>query len=221
MEKSYILGRQVGSGVDGSVCVITESSTGYQYACKSIDRSDNAAVLHAHAEITMLERLRGHPNIVTYHGHFEDERQLHIVMDLEGDDLCSHLQERGPRPEKEAARILKAVVSAVAFCHERRVMHRDIKPDNILVPSKQSGYENVKLADFGASADFSDRRCLRDVEGTSYYVAPEVLTGTGYDEKVDIWSLGILLHVILSGYVPFHGKSKLIFSVTSRQEVLT
>ncbi|KAH7286730.1 hypothetical protein KP509_32G020600 [Ceratopteris richardii] len=87
-------------------------------------------------------------------------------------------------------------------------MHRDIKPDNVLLPSKQSGYENVKLADFGASADFSDRRCFRDVEGTSYYVAPEVLTGTGYDEKVDIWSLGILLHVILSGYVPFHGKSE-------------
>ncbi|KAH6556488.1 hypothetical protein KP509_1Z175300 [Ceratopteris richardii] len=179
LEKSFILGRRLASGVDGT------------YACKSVDRSDSIAVLHARAEINMLERLRGHPNIITYHGHFEDKGQLHIVMDLEGNDLCSHLRETGPCPEKEAARILKAVVSAIAFCHERGVMHRDIKPDNILLPSRKSGYENVKLADFVTSADFSDRRRFRDVEGTIYYVAPEVLPGTGYDEKVDIWGLGI------------------------------
>ncbi|KAH6555840.1 hypothetical protein KP509_1Z224200 [Ceratopteris richardii] len=207
LEKSFILGRRLASGVDGTVRVITEKTTGHQYACKSVDRSDSIAVLHARAEINMLERLRGHPTIITYHGRFEDRAQLHIVMDLEGNDLCSHLRETGSCPDK-AARILKAVVSAIAFCHEREVMHRDIKPDNILLPSRKSGYENVKFADFGTSADFSDRRPFRDVEGTIYYVAPEVLTGTGYDEKVDIWGLGILLYVILSGYLPFHGKTE-------------
>ncbi|KAH7297946.1 hypothetical protein KP509_25G020300 [Ceratopteris richardii] len=208
MDNPYSFARQLGSGVDGTVCVCTENATGYQYACKTINRSNSAAVLHAHAEIVMLERLSGHPNIITYRDHFEDEDKLHIVMDLcEGGDLCDYLQEKGPLPEKDAARILRAVVSAVAFCHERGVMHRDIKPENILLPCRNSGYENLKLADFGASADFSHDR-YSNVEGTPCYVAPEVLTGTGYDEKIDVWSLGVLFHVILSGYAPFYGDSE-------------
>ncbi|KAH7297945.1 hypothetical protein KP509_25G020200 [Ceratopteris richardii] len=221
MDNPYSFGRQLGSGVDGTVCVCTENATGYQYACKSINRSNSAAVLHAHAEIAMLERLCGHPNIIAYRDHFEDEDRLHIVMDLcQGGDLCDHLQEKGPLPERDAARILRAVVSAVAFCHERGVMHRDIKPENILLPCRNSGYENLKLADFGASADFSHDRCFNDVEGTPCYVAPEVLTGTGYDEKIDVWSLGVLFHVILSGYAPFDGDSETdIFRNIKRRSV--
>ncbi|KAH6556008.1 hypothetical protein KP509_1Z211200 [Ceratopteris richardii] len=209
MEEPYSVGRQLGSGVDGTVCVCTENATGDQYACKSIDKSNTGTVLHARTEIVMLKRLRGHPNIITYRDHFEDEDKLLIVMDLcERGDLYFRLKENGPFQEKEAASILKAVVSAVAFCHQRRIMHRDIKLENILLPSKKSGYENLKLVDFGASPDFSDRRWFRDFEGTPYYIAPEVVAGTGYNEKVDIWSLGVLLHVILSGYVPFNSDSE-------------
>ncbi|KAH7296109.1 hypothetical protein KP509_26G009200 [Ceratopteris richardii] len=156
----------------------------------------------------MLDRLRGHPNIITYQGHFEDDEHVHLAMDLcEGGDLCEHLQERGPLTEREAVRVMRVLVSALMFCHGRGVMHRDIKPDNILFPRRNSGYGDLKLADFGAAADFTHRRVFTAVEGTPWYLAPEVLTGTGYDEKVDVWSLGILLHILLSGYVPFDGET--------------
>lgn len=205
MENPYTLGRQLGSGVDGVVRICTDTSSGLQYACKSVNKSNLDALNHVRTEIAMLEKLRGHPNIITCHGHYEDDEQVHLAMDLcEGGDLCEHLQENGPLSERHAAQVMGAVVSALMFCHGRGVVHRDLKPENILFPRRNSSYGELKLADFGASADFSRRRVFSDVEGTPWYLAPEVLSGS-YDEKVDVWSLGVLLHIMLCGYVPFDG----------------
>ncbi|KAI5084891.1 hypothetical protein GOP47_0001060 [Adiantum capillus-veneris] len=207
MANPYCFGRQLGAGVDGVVRICTDSSTGLQYACKSVNKSASDALLHIRTEIAMLEKLRGHPNIIAYQGHFEDDEQVHMAMDLcEGGDLCEHLQQKGPLTEREAARVMGVVVCAVMYCHGRGVMHRDLKPDNILFPRRNSSYGELKLADFGASADFSRRRVFTEVEGTPWYLAPEIFTGS-YDEKVDVWSLGILLHIMLSGYVPFDGET--------------
>lgn len=205
MENPYCLGRQLGAGVDGIVRICTDTFSGQLYACKSVSKSNSDALLHIHTEIAMLEKLRGHPNIITYHGHFEDDEHVHMAMDLcEGGDLCEHLQEKGPLPEREAAQVMRVLLCALMFCHGRGVMHRDLKPDNILFPRRNSSYGELKLADFGASADFSRRRIFSEVEGTPWYLAPEVLSGS-YDEKVDVWSLGVLLHIMLCGYVPFDG----------------
>lgn len=206
MENPYSLGRQLGSGVDGVVRICTDSS-GQQLACKSVSKSNSDALSHIRTEIAMLERLRGHPNIITCHGHYEDEEQVHLAMDLcEGGDLFEYLQEKGPLSERDAAQVMRVVVFALTFCHERGVMHRDLKPENILFSRRHRSFGELKLADFGASADFSPRRIFNDVEGTPCYLAPEVLSGS-HDEKVDLWSLGVLLHVILCGYVPFDGET--------------
>lgn len=130
-----------------------------------------------------------------------------MVMELcEGGDLYENVKEKTYLSEAEAAEAFRAVLKAVSFCHERRVMHRDLKLENILFACRHGDYSQLKLADFGSSADFSRRRVFNEVEGTPWYVAPEVLTGD-YDEKVDIWSVGVLLHILLCGYPPFDGET--------------
>lgn len=206
MENPYCFGRQLGEGIDGVVRLCTDNSTGLQHACKTVSKANSDALRHIRTEISVLEKLKGHPNIMSFHGHFEDEECIHLVMELcEGGDLCEYLQQKGHLPEQEAAQAMAAILRALSFCHERGVMHRDLKPENILFPRRNSPYSELKLADFGAAADFSRRRVFSEVEGTPWYIAPEVLTGS-YDEKVDVWSLGVLLHIMLCGYPPFDGE---------------
>jgi calcium-dependent protein kinase len=94
----------------------------------------------------------------------------------------------------------------VAYLHSRKIAHRDIKPENIMFESNDA--LNVKLLDFGNSRKMGENEALQGVYGTAYYVAPEVLSGQ-YDEKCDIWSLGVILYMLLSGNPPFNGSSDL------------
>ncbi|KAI5074924.1 hypothetical protein GOP47_0010885 [Adiantum capillus-veneris] len=204
---SCSFGRQLGHGVDGVVRLCTDISSGQQYACKSVSKNNPDAVRHIHTEISILQKLQGHPNIISFHGHFEDEECIHMLMEMcEGGNLSEYLQQKGPLPEVEAALAMATIIQAVLFCHERGIMHRDLKLDNILLPHKIYSYMELKLADFGTAADFSRCRIFEEAEGTPWYLAPELLAGS-YDEKVDVWSLGVLLHILLCGYPPFDGES--------------
>jgi calcium-dependent protein kinase len=99
--------------------------------------------------------------------------------------------------EKEAAEYMKQLFSAVNHCHANGVIHRDIKPENIMLTKDNQ----IRLIDFGLSK-IRKERLEREIAGTPYYMAPEMLEGR-YDEKVDSWSLGVLLYVLVSGYLPF------------------
>lgn len=112
--------------------------------------------------------------------------------------------------ERHAIRIMKQVVSAVLYCHLNGIVHRDIKSDNILFAGHDIN-SPVKLIDFGISVKFEKDTKLKDKTGTVLYIAPEVISGS-YDEKCDIWSLGVLLYMLLCGQPPFYG--------SSRQEVM-
>lgn len=108
--------------------------------------------------------------------------------------------------EAEAAEILKQLVSAISYCHHMGVAHRDVKPDNILFDTRG----RLKLADFG-SAEWFGMNCesgmMEGIVGTPYYVAPEVLRGREYNEKVDVWSAGVILYIMLCGVPPFFGET--------------
>ena len=208
MDNPYTFGRQIGEGVDGVVrFVFDQSSGGQRFACKSVKKSNPDALRHIYTEIAMLEKLRGHPNVLYLHDHFEDEEHVHAVLELcEGGDLCEFVRGKGHLSEFESAQAMSTILRAVLFCHERGVFHRDLKPENILLPKRNSGvYGELKLADFGASADLSKRRSFTEIEGTAWYLAPEVLAGC-YDEKADVWSLGVILYAMLCGFLPFDGE---------------
>lgn len=96
------------------------------------------------------------------------------------------------------------MLSAIAYMHDRQIVHRDLKPENILI-EKNKPFDTIKLIDFGTAVLFNKGTPLREVIGTPYYIAPEVLNKK-YDSKCDIWSLGVITFILLSGIPPFNGK---------------
>ncbi|CAI5475029.1 unnamed protein product [Closterium sp. Yama58-4] len=152
-------------------------------------------------------RAATHPAIVQLHEVFEDDAGIHLVMDLcDSGDLYDEVVRRGRLPEKESALLFRQIASALAFCHARGVMHRDMKPENILLHKQEdaSNRLTVKLADFGLAIPLSAGETTRGISGSTFYMAPEVLSGE-YGHSADVWSLGVLLFTMLSGAVPFFG----------------
>ncbi len=135
-----------------------------------------------------------------------DQTYYYIVSEyIPGGELFDEIIRRKYLSEEDGAYVIKQVLSAVTYCHAKGVVHRDLKPENILIDSVSSeGKINVKVIDFGTALFFRSETKLRETLGTPYYIAPEVLLDT-YNEKCDVWSIGVILFVLLSGTAPFNG----------------
>jgi calcium-dependent protein kinase len=158
-------------------------------------------------EVSIMNHLSGHPNVVKLYDVFEDKRNVHIVMELcTGGELFDRIVARGHYSEKSAAQIIRAVVEVVAHCHTMGVVHRDLKPENFLLSSAGSASE-LKAIDFGLSAFFQAGKPLTDIVGSAYYVAPEVLRKK-YSSQCDIWSCGVILYILLCGIPPFYADTE-------------
>jgi calcium/calmodulin-dependent protein kinase I len=209
--KHYEVGQEIGRGRFGTVHRCFSRRTGESFAVKSIDKSlladsyDRECVEHE----SKLHRIAsvGNPHVVSLHNSFEDESSIHLVLDLcSGTDLLDRVSSDAPLPEPEAAALAKELLEAIAACHHRGVAHRDIKPDNIMFDMNGE----LKLADFGSAAWFGGldgEQKMEGIVGTPYYVAPEVISGRRYSEKVDVWSAGVVIYMLLSGTAPFDGES--------------
>ncbi|KAL7529962.1 hypothetical protein ACHAWF_003190 [Thalassiosira exigua] len=209
--------RVLGAGHYGSVRQCIERATGEKYAVKSIHKSDPdvhpRSVLR---EIELLREIKYH-NIVQLIDVIEDAEYLHLVTNVcEGGELYDKIIERtsyednrnGPPcfSEDEAARILRQILDAVSYLHQRDIAHRDIKPENILFETKERD-SPVELIDFGFARKHFGRQGeppMSTAAGTPYYVAPEVLARK-YDKSCDLWSVGVIAYVLLCGYPPFNG----------------
>lgn len=207
-KSDYQLCEEIGRGRFGVVYRCFSPVSGESFACKSIDKrllSDPTDRECLEKEPKILQLLAGNANVLQIYRVYEDENYLHIVTDLcDAPDLFDRLS-KGTFSESEAAFIFKSLIGALACCHRSGIAHRDIKPDNILFDSRN----RLKLADFGSAEWFAvnDRRTMTGIVGTPYYVAPEVLSGREYNEKVDVWSAGVILYIMLAGVPPFYGDS--------------
>ncbi|KAF9618295.1 hypothetical protein IFM89_000930 [Coptis chinensis] len=197
IEQDYVLGAEIAEGSCGLVRKCRSKANGGEFACKTLCKSYK----YVRREIDIMQYLSGHPSVVTLYAVYEDSDSFHLVMELcSGGSLFDRFQEKLPLTEHQAAVILKELVVAIKYCHDMGIVHRDIKPRNVLLTS--SG--KIKLADFGISARITPGQRLSSKTGTPAYLAPEVLAGK-YSEKVDIWSAGVIFHALLVGYEPFDG----------------
>ncbi|XP_022761149.1 phosphoenolpyruvate carboxylase kinase 1-like [Durio zibethinus] len=208
LRKSYEVCQEIGRGRFGVVFRCVSMNSGESFAVKSIDKrkisdGDSLDSQCLFNEPKILTLVSPHPNIIHLHNLYEDDYHLHMVLDLcpPSQDLYNFIIQNGPLSEAQARPIVAQLVQALAHIHKLGVVHRDIKPENILFDYKNS----VKLTDFGSAEVEVD--VMRGVVGTPYYVAPEVLGGREYGEKVDVWSCGVVLYIMLAGFPPFYGET--------------
>lgn len=153
-----------------------------------------------------LMNLKGmdHPNILKMYEWFETESHVYMVTELAtGGELFDEIIARGKLTEADAQVLLKQVLTCINYCHTRGVMHRDLKPENILLEANKK-MSDIKLIDFGFSVKFGPGKNFTKQVGTPYYIAPEILGGN-YDNEADIWSIGVITYIVLSGLPPFNG----------------
>lgn len=157
-------------------------------------------------EIDCLKEL-DHPNILRMYESYECEKRYYIVTDISrGGELFDEIAKNRFFTEPNAQQVVKALSSCIAYLHDRGLMHRDLKPENILLEDTYE-YDKIKLIDFGEAAHFVKGVQQTDVVGTPYYIAPEVLKKS-YDEKCDMWSIGVITYILLSGTPPFGGRNE-------------
>ena len=203
----YVLtGQVLGKGHFARVCLALDTlSSNRRVAVKQIDKKDmnkNRGIVEA--EMSILHKMGTHRFIVGMLDWWEDERKFHIVMELcEGGDLFSKIVEQGKYSEREAVRCCRQIAEALVYMHSRGVIHRDLKPENILLLDSSID-SDLKIADFGLSKIVSSiDDVMRTVCGTWAYCAPEVISHRTYTSKVDNWTLGVLMFILLCGYHPF------------------
>ncbi|KAF3446831.1 hypothetical protein FNV43_RR12011 [Rhamnella rubrinervis] len=206
----YNLEKELGRGQFGITRLCTEKATGRKYACKSIARAKLATdkdIADVRREIQILQHLTGQPNIVEFRGAYEDRQNLHLVMELcSGGELFDRIIAKGSYSEREAATIFRQILNVVHVCHFMGVMHRDLKPENFLLVSRDEN-SPLKATDFGLSVFIEQGKVYRDIVGSAYYVAPEVLK-RNYGKEMDVWSAGVILYIILSGVPPFWAETE-------------
>ncbi|XP_056647797.1 ribosomal protein S6 kinase 2 beta isoform X2 [Diorhabda carinulata] len=202
----YVLLDRIGVG-SYSVCKLgRHKTTGQQYAIKIINKS----VFDCREEVEILARYGKHPGIVSLKTVYEDANKVYLVLQLlKGGDLLDYIVTRRILTEYEAATVLKSLASAVAYLHENGVVHRDLKPANILFATEDKCLESVTICDMGFAKQLrAENGLLVTPCYTANYVAPEVLKRQGYDAACDIWSLGVILYIMLSGRCPFSTTNK-------------
>eukprot|EP01071_Lankesteria_metandrocarpae_P008096 Lankesteria_metandrocarpae@DN4865_c2_g1_i2.p1 len=211
--------RVLGKGSFGEVILCRDRVTSQECAVKVISKrslkrgADPNSLLR---EVDLLKQL-DHPNIMKLYEFFQDAGYFYLVGEVyTGGELFDEIISRKRFSEADAARIVKQVLSGIAYMHRNKIVHRDLKPENLLLESKKKD-AIVKIIDFGLSTHFEGKtgKKMKDKIGTAYYIAPEVLHGT-YDEKCDVWSSGVILYILLSGCPPFYGSTE--FEILKRVE---
>ena len=160
------------------------------------------------SELAILQK-SSHPNIMSVNEILEDDECFYIASELlEGGELFDRIIDEQKFSEAKTAYILKQVLLAVNYMHKKKIAHRDLKPENILLESKDKDKLEVKISDFGFACFFDTENGLDTVLGSALYMAPEIILKQNYNEKVDIWAIGVIAYMLLTGRNPFPGQTK-------------
>ena len=196
----------LGEGQNGYVKMIIHQKSLRQFALKTIYKckflSDDITSIRN--EIEIMSSI-DHPNILKLYEYFETDDCIYLVLHLcHGGDLFERIINRSRLSEKLSAKYTLQMLSAIKYLHNHNIVHRDLKLENFLLDTNDDDC-GIKLTDFGYSRYLDELKLLRDSVGTVYYASPEVFRQKGVTEKVDIWSIGVIVYMMLSGNPPFKG----------------
>uniref|UniRef100_A0A8C1FBG3 MAP/microtubule affinity-regulating kinase 3 n=1 Tax=Cyprinus carpio carpio TaxID=630221 RepID=A0A8C1FBG3_CYPCA len=202
----YRLLKTIGKGNFAKVKLAKHILTGKEVAVKIIDKTQlNTSSLQKLFREVRIMKLLNHPNIVKLFEVIETDKTLYLMMEYaSGGEVFDYLVAHGRMKEKEARAKFRQIVSAVQYCHQKCIVHRDLKAENLLLDADM----NIKIADFGFSNEFTLGSKLDTFCGSPPYAAPELFQGKKYDgPEVDVWSLGVILYTLVSGSLPFDGQN--------------
>ncbi|XP_057684659.1 serine/threonine-protein kinase DCLK3 [Corythoichthys intestinalis] len=207
VERLYDVGRLLG---DGNFAVVRECrrrTDGKTLAVKMVERSRLLGREHMlQNELSLLVSLK-HPRVIRLLAHHLTPARAYLVMELAGGgDLFEAISDRGSFEQDEAALMVADVSAALKYIHRRSVVHRDVKPENLLIVHTVPGLIRLKLADFGLAMVVTEP--VFTICGTPTYVAPEILSETGYGVEVDMWALGVIFYILLCGFAPFRSQDR-------------
>lgn len=203
----FELGKKLGKGKFGRVYCVKHKKTGFICAMKAMEKSE---IIQYNVEKQFrreveIQNSLNHPNLTKLYGFFHDEKRVYLLMEYPvNGELYKLLKARGPLNDILASHYIYQMADALDFMHQRNIMHRDVKPENILI-----GFNNIiKLTDFGWSIISPRGTKRKTLCGTIDYLSPELLTSREYDDKVDVWALGVLAYELVANSPPFEEDSK-------------
>jgi len=204
LEDLYEFCGKLGKGSYGEVIKLKLITTGEFRACKTFLKSrykeDKISVIRNELKIL---KMMDHPHIVKVYDYYENDDSFNIVMEYwKGGELFERISKQGAFSEDMASNIMKQILSAISYLHSQNIVHSDLKAENIMFFRDDEEDLHWKLIDFGMASKYNPEKKMSHIQGTPYYIAPEVLKNW-YDSKADIWSLGVLLYIMLSGSPPF------------------
>ena len=210
ISRDYELQEIIGEGAFALVRKAYHLPTGQFRALKKIDKRGLHLQQYTEKrdlrEMQILKEL-DHPHVLHCYEFFEDYNNFYISMEFcTGGELYDRILRFKRFTEEEASEIMSQLLSTVAYCHSKGIIHRDLKPENILVEENSQNI-NIKVADFGSSTILDPLGRLTGCFGSPYYVAPEVLLSSDYDNKCDLWSCGIIMYIMLTGKPPYRGNN--------------
>jgi calcium/calmodulin-dependent protein kinase I len=205
IEKYYEIKEVIGKGAFSVVKKCVHKKTGKEYAVKVVFKkraADKKDMIET--EVNIFKQV-DHPNVIKMHEMFDTKNRLYLVCELvTGGELFDRIIEKGSYTESEARQVVKDMIMGIEYLHSLGIVHRDLKPENLLF-SDPSPKASLKVTDFGLSKVMENSSTVLQTQcGTPAYVAPEVLLGEGYGPEVDMWGVGVIIYIILSGTAPFH-----------------
>ncbi|XP_062998766.1 death-associated protein kinase 2 isoform X1 [Elgaria multicarinata webbii] len=214
VEDIYEIGEELGSGQFAIVKKCQEKTTGAEYAAKFIKKRQSRASRRGvrreeiEREVNILQQIL-HANIIKLHDVYENKTDVVLILELvSGGELFDFLAQKESLSEEEATQFIKQILDGVSYLHAKKIAHFDLKPENIMLLGKNIPIPHIKLIDFGLAHEIEDGVEFKNIFGTPEFVAPEIVNYEPLGLAADMWSIGVITYILLSGASPFLGETK-------------